>query len=359
MLGVLLTRLYSHLLKLYPDRFMDEFGGEMADVFSQTLTGLDDSGSTPNTRRMKMARLFLREVWDFPRTYLDARRYQLSLGSAETPAGSASYREGEATGSWVGHRAPWRAAFMGALPFLLFGLAYLIEGITELSGHFGPGFNLRDGTLFLSGPPPHPAVILTLPIGVYIICALVLMFGIMKGFPRWSYAYLGMSIYFGWYYGNGRYYGVVYDLWAWLPLCAAIILGLLLSRSLKPLPRLFQGAWNDWTRLTFTLYTIALPINTIVFFDGDWGVLQLYGLIFDTVLLAAGAVVFLRSRTTRGRVLSLLSALLILFLVGFREGWMDGHFWPMVLATLLYMGFLLLPGVIGLLRGGVNALTSR
>ena len=40
MLGRLLTRLYSHLLKLYPDRFLDEFGREMGDVFAQALPGI-------------------------------------------------------------------------------------------------------------------------------------------------------------------------------------------------------------------------------------------------------------------------------------------------------------------------------
>ncbi len=98
---------------------------------------------------------------------------------------------------------------------------------------------------------------------------------------------------------------------------------------------------------------------TVVFFDGDWGVWQLYGLVFNTVLLAVGAVVFLRSRTTWGRVLSLLVTFLILFLLGFREGWLDGNIGPMVLFTLLYLGWLLLPGVIGLLRGNVNASTPR
>jgi hypothetical protein len=305
-------------------------------------------------RRVKMARLFLREVWDFPRTCLDARRYEVTLGTGETPAGRASYREGEMTETWVGRRAPWTAAFVGALPFLLFGLAYLLEGITELGGHYGPAFNLQDGS-FLDRPLNHPAIILTAPIGVYFVFVLGLSFGILKGFPRWSYAYLGMSIYFGWYYSNGRFQGVVYGLWAWLPLFAAIILGLLLNRSLQPLIRLLRGAWNDWTRLSFALYAFALPMLTIIFFDDDWGVLQLYGLVFDTVLLAAGAVVFLRSRTTRGRVLSLLVAFLILALKGFREGWLDGQIWPMVSFTLLYSGLLLLPGLIGLLRGSVFA----
>ena len=365
MLRVVITRLYAHLINLYPDPFMDEFGGEMTDVFTQTMTGLYDTGSPTITRRLKMARLFLREVLDFPRTYLDARRYQVSLGRGETPAGSAPYRQGEVTETWVDHRTSWTAAFLGALPFLLFGLAYLIEGITELTGHYGPGFNLQDGTLLLTEPLQHrPAIIITLPIAVYLICVLVLLIGIMKGFPRWSYAYLGMSIYFGWYYGNGRYFGVVYGLWAWLPLFAAIILGMLLNLSLKPLPRLFQGAWNDWTRLSFALYAFSIPIQTIVFFDGEWGVFQLYSLVFDTVLLATIAVAFLRSCTSWGRVLSLEAAILILVVKGILMGWI-GEFegalaWPVLLSIIfMYLGLLLLPGVIGLLRRGVNALTSR
>jgi hypothetical protein len=362
MLGRLLTRLYSHLLKLYPDRFMDEFGGEMADVFSQTLTGLDDSGPPPITRRVKMARLFLREVWDFPRTYLDARRYEVSLGTGETPAGRASYREGEVTETWVGRRAPWTAAFVGALPFLLFGLAYLLEGITELGGHYGPAFNLLDGSL-LDRPLNHPAIILTAPIGVYFACALGLLIGVLKGFPRWSYAYLGMSLYFGWYYSNGRFYGVVYDSWAWLPLFAAIVLGLLFTRSLKPLAQLLQGAWNDWTRLSFALYAFTAPMTTVVFFDMGWGAIQLYGLIFDTALLAAVAVAFLRSHTILGRMLSLDAAVLILVVKGTLGGWfgepLRARYWRAFLFTIIYFGILLLPAVIGLLRRGVGALSSR
>jgi hypothetical protein len=285
------------------------------------------------------------------------------LGTSETPAGKASYREGEVTETWVGRRAHWKAAFVGALPFLLFGLAYLIEGITELGGHYGPVFNLLDGSL-LERPPNHPTITLSLPQGVYFVSALGLLFGVIKGFPRWSYAYLGMSIYFGWYYSSGSFLGVDYDLWAWFPLFAAIILGLLLNRSLQPLTRLLQGAWNDWTRLTFALYAFFLPMQTMFFFDGDWGVLQLYGLVFDTLLLATLAVVFLRSCTTWGRVLSLEAAILILVVKGILMGWigeLDGVLdWPVVLfIIILYFGLLLLPGMIGLLKGGMNALTSR
>jgi hypothetical protein len=359
MLGRMLSRLYSHLLKLYPDRFLDEFGEEMSDVFAQALSGLDDSATPPGTRRVKMARLFFREVRYFPLAYLDARRYQVSLGDGETPAGRASYGQGEVTGTWVGRRAPWGAALVGALPFLLFGLAYLLDGFAELGGHNHLAFNLLDGSL------NRPAILLTLPMGVYFISALGLLFGLLKGFPRWSYAYLGMCLYFGWSYNNQNYYGLFYKWWVWLPLLAAIVLGLLLTRSLKPLARLLQGAWNDWTRLSFALYAFAVPMCTLIFFDEDWGVLQLYGLFFDTVLLAAVAVAFLRSRTILVRVLSLEAAVLILvvkWILGggypsFDEPLRVLYFW--FLLIIIYFGFLLLPAVIGLLRRGVDALSSR
>ena len=175
---------------------------------------------------------------------------------------------------------------LGALPFLLFGLAYLLEGVAELGGYDCPAFTLLDGSL------NRPTITLTAEMGVYFVCALGLLFGVLKGFPRWSYAYLGMSLYFGWSYNNQNYYGVFYKWWVWLPSFAAILLGLLLTRSLKPLARLLRGTWNDWTRLSFALYAFALPMFTVIFFDGDWGVFQLYGLVFDTVLLAAGAVAF-------------------------------------------------------------------
>ncbi len=304
-----------------------------------------------------MARLFFREVGYFPLACLDARRYRVSLGAGEPPARRASFGEGEVTGTWVGRRAPWGEALIGALPFLLFGLAYLLEGVAELGGYHRLAFNLLDGSL------DRPAIALTPSMGVYFVSVLGLLFGVLKGFPRWSYAYLGMSLYFGWSYNNQNYYGVFYKWWVWLPLIAAIILGLLLTRSLQPLVRLLQGAWNDWTRLSFALYAFALPMLTIIFFDDDWGAFQLYALFFDTVLLAAGAVAFLRSPTTWSRVLSLLAVVLILVVKGSMGGWFSGNlrapYWPGFLFIIIYFGFLLMPAVIGLLRWGVNALSSR
>jgi len=261
--------------------------------------------------------------------------------------------EKDTTETWAGRGASWGAALVGALPFLLFGLAHLLDGIAELSGHARLAINPLDRSLDL------PAIVLTLPMGVYLVSVLGLLIGVLKGFPRWSYAYLGMSLYLGLSYFNGSFYGVDYSSWAWIPALAAILLGFLLTRPLYPLALMLQDAWNDWTRVSFALYAFALPVLTIIFFDEDWGVLQLYGLFFDTVLLAAGAVAFLRSSTILGRVLSLQAAVLILVVKGLLGGWLDGHFWPAFLFFILYFGFLQLPAVIGLLRRGVDALSSR
>jgi hypothetical protein len=257
------------------------------------------------------------------------------------------------TETWVGRHASWGEALIGALPFLLFGLAYLLEGVAELGGHDRLAFELQVGS------PNLPFITFTAPMGVYFVTVLGLLFGVLNGFPRWSYAYLGMSLYFGWSYGSGSFHGVHYDSWAWLPLFAAIVLGLLLTRSLQPLARLLQGAWNDWTRLSFALYAFAVPMFTVFFFDDDWGASQLYGLLFDTVLIAVGAVAFLRSRTIWSRVLSLQAAVLILVVKGPLVGWFDGRYWPAFQLIITSICFLLLPAVIGLLRRGVGALSSR
>ncbi len=246
---------------------------------------------------------------------------------------------------------------MGALPFLLFGLAYLLDRVAELVGHNRLAYNLLDGSL------NRPTITVTLGTGVLFATTVGLLFGVLKGFPRWSYAYLGMSLYFGWINNNQFYFGVFYKWWVWLPSLAAIVLGLLLTRSLKPLARLLQGAWNDWTRLSFALYAFASPLVMVVFFDGDWGVVQLYGLFFDIVLLAAGAVAFLRSRTIWGRVLSLQAVVLILVVKGLRYPSFGEDLlalrWSAFALIIIYFGGLLLPAVIGLLRRGVEALSPR
>ena len=365
MFGRALSRLYASLLKLYPSRFRDEFGKEMGEVFDQVLGGLETAGIPTARRMVEMSRFYLREIWHFPSSYLDARRFQQSFAAGDVPSGTSSYVEEDMVKNWVGQGASWGAALLGAFPFLLFGLVYLLKGFTELNGYYSLMFNYivrADVALTYI-----PKFIRYAPIAVYLVATIGFLYGWRRGFPRWSYSYLGMAVYFGWYYSNGRFYGVVYGWQAWIPLITVISLGILITHSRRPQKWLFQGIWNDWTRLSFALYAFAVPMFTIIFFDDDWGVPQLYGLLFDTLLLAAGAIVFLRSRTIWERILSLQAVVLILVVKGILlGGWFDifdrdlhALIWSLFFIIFIYFGFLLLPGVISLLQRGINIISAR
>jgi hypothetical protein len=340
-----LTRWYARLLRLYPRGFRAEFGNEMQAVFAQTLDGVEGAGLSPAQRRFEMARLFVKETWDLPAAVLSAVRFESNPGRQEAPAG-ASGGPG-APPLWTGQGEPWGRALLGAVPFLLFGLAYAIQALAEL-GAFGE-YADRGWIVAKYAPPP-----------VYFIVAIGLLAGWLKRFPRWSIAYLGATLYFGWQYSNGRYYGVVYGWRAWIPPLVVALVALLVTRSLRPLGRLVRGVWDDWTQLSFLLYAFALPMATIVFFDSDWGTLALVGLVVDTMLLAAGAVLYLRLATTLHRVLALQVAMFSLYLRNvLMGGWYPAEHVaagervsPVAMLTLVlgWGGLMLLPGLVGLLR---------
>ena len=154
-----------------------------------------------------MARLFFREVWNFPLAYLDARRYHVSLGTDETPAGRTSFGEEDSDRDLGRAGAP-----LGVMRLL--ALCHSCSSAWPTCWRVSPswaGITARFSICWMEAfwiDPSLPAIILTAPMGVYFVSVLGLLFGVLKGFPRWSYAYLGMSFYFGWSYSNGSYYGV-------------------------------------------------------------------------------------------------------------------------------------------------------
>ena len=349
MLPNLLRRLYAFTLKLYPRSFSNEFGDEMQSVFAQALNEVNTSGTSSIRRVIKMMGLFLKEVWDLPAAYRTALKFHAVQGNKELIMNGAGNGKQVELDVWTGRSASWNEALAGALPFLLFGLAYSLIAITEL--RFYNGIMLG----YIRYAPP----------AVYLLIVIGLAVGWLRNFPRWSYSYLGMALYFGWNYSNGRFHGVVYGWRAWIPLLAVALVVILVSRSLRPLGQLIRDAWNDWTRLSFALYGFALPMLTIIFFDSDWGISEIYGLVFDTLLLATGAVAFLRSRTIWGRALTLQATMWVLVIKGIAfVGWFSPRrqdlVWHGVLAFFLLYGVLMfLPGVVGLLRRGVSSLSTR
>ena len=192
----------------------------------------------------------------------------------------------------------WGWVLLGILPFLLFGLAYLVQAVHELGG--------------LASWPP--GLVRTAPLIAYGALSLVLALGWLFGLPRWSLPYLGIGLYFGSYYSDVTIYGQRYGFQGWLPFLTGLVVGLLVSRSLVPFFHLFRSIWRDWTRLSLGIYAYLIPLMSIVFTDSDYGYREVYGLVFDTLLLAAGAALYLRSRSTWKKVASLEAAMLLLLL---------------------------------------------
>jgi hypothetical protein len=296
-----------------------------------------------------MAGLLLKEIRDYPNVLRSALHFQAESRQSDA---SLSQDELQSREDWFGDKATWRDGLLAALPFLLFGLSYLISALMELRYTTqNPAYNLN--------VPQYVVVFIT---------AAGVAFAWIKRFPRWSYAYVGMSLWLGYYFSNGSFYGVIFAWRAWLPLGAALLVGLLITRSLKPLARLFQGFWQDWTCLSFVLYASVLPVFTVVFFDGEWGTLELVGLAFDTLLLATGAFLFVRTGTTWRRIIALQGAMICMLIWHILlTDWYGGPLMQdinlslfSVGSILFFWGGLLRPGLLGLLRLGVRtALKTR
>jgi hypothetical protein len=325
----------------------------MRAVFVQALYAVDAAGLLPAKRSVEIVRLFFQEMWDLPAVLWSAWRFRGKAGRGDARSKGSEQGAPSALDARIGHAASWGEALLGASPFLLFGLVYALEAVTEL-GYFR---DVPNGRLDLIGLP--------LPGVVYLILCVGLAIGWRKGFPRWSFSYLGMVLYFGSYYSSGRFYGVVYGWRAWIPVIAVALIATLLTRSLRPLARLIQDAREDWTRLSFVLYAFVLPVFTVIFMDGAWGQRELVGLGIDTLLLLTGATLFLRSRSTLARVLALQAAKVSLFgrnvlMAGWypspRAGGPPLTLLSVTFLLLFWGGLMFLPVLVGLLHRRGSAL---
>jgi hypothetical protein len=294
--------LYAGLLRLYPRAFRDEFAEEMQAVFAEQA---DEAAARDS---WSLVRLCLREAGDLFRTAL--LEHWAVIGRRKQGA-----RMGIAIESWkrLGaepdepDKPASRVASVAAmLPFLIYPI---MTGTV-----FGLGWIKQLANLSESDWIIVVSYLLWLLLAGF---ALALGVGWVKGFPRWAFPYWGLGLLLSLYMQEAATPGLVLfgytfgprELWgwrAWVPVLLAICGGLVWTRSLKPLRELASGVWNDWTRLSFALYG-WLPQVLPIFLDEIRGV-QPFLIAFDLVL-AVGALAYMRSTDTTRRVASLLIGL--------------------------------------------------
>lgn len=356
----ILSRGYGALLWLYPPPFRAEFEAEMNEVFARSLAAAADGGKGATFR------LCLRELGDWPGALrrewssdLQARR--LAAKGADMEGDGPLRLAGDASHA-VGDPAPeapaaWGLALLAAAPLLFTGLGLALSELPALEPwrrwlQFGP----------------------------YLLVLLGLVVAWVRGFPRWSYPYAGYALAFTLYMSSVSTPGLTLlghtfrrrEPWgwrAWLPLGAALLAGLLLTRSLRPAARFVTGAWCDWTRFSFALYG-PLPLVMWLLFDEVHPPYPAPYLALSALFLAAGAVAYMRSTTPLKRALSLLAGLTATWLVctvGLAAYWHGRqvsrmatpfHWWgtavPMAFAWAVVALVMLAPVMLALLQRGVR-----
>ena len=239
----LILRLYKMLLHLYPRQFQAAYDQEMVSVFAETIAG--ESG-------FKSAILFLRELFDLPGSIINVHSAQWIRGANMSPQNK-----------FIVPSTRWQA-LIGTLPFLGFGI---ISMISKMELFYAPSFT----SIFLS---------------FYGLTLTGLMIGWIRGFPLWSYSYLGWSLVFAWWWTNMRIYGTDWGYRIWLPFGIMVLIALIWTRSIEPIKKLLGDIWNDWTRLSLAMYTLGAWIFMI--FDENHHP-HLLAFMLASILAAAAA----------------------------------------------------------------------
>jgi hypothetical protein len=291
------TRLYALLLRLYPTDFRAEFGEEMTAVFTQALADAQQRGRPAlliwyGREFASLLAMLMREQW---RSW---RREEVVMNPTISVNHTLDTDQSE--------RATPLAILAGMLPFVLSGLVYVLKGVN----YHAPLAWLGRGTSGLHG---------YLDLIVLGFALIGLGIGWAQRFPRWSYAYLGVtvmnSVWLADVSTSGfRLFGYTFgrEQWGWrgwLPLLALIVLMLLLTRSLRPLAQLLQDIRRDWTLLSFALYAALAWLFLGVAYDNkSWYDQTLYlplNLFLQMLALTGGAFFYMCGRRQWLRALAL------------------------------------------------------
>jgi hypothetical protein len=336
---------YWRTLDLYPRRFKDKFASEMNVVFRESVMESAEEGIESlillcSREFIGMPLNILKEFWhDFQREEA-ARVTNEILESQPKPD--------EKTGHWD--------ALVGALPFALFGIASMLSRTQ---------YPFNGAYSYLT---------------FYAAVLFGLLLGMIKGFPRWAYSYLGWCVVFAWWwtnmYTNGlRIFGYTMgnEGWGWriwYPLLITIAIAILWARSFRPIRQMVFGIWQDWKLLSLAIYAFVTFASLI--YDENHHPYLFAFIAATTIVVCLAVWGFLKSDSSWKLVVLLLAAFVTAFVLsnisyatqnyaGYYnlppstpQPWYTAAFDGIIGWTLLYSGIMYWPVVIGLVRHVIN-----
>ena len=285
----ILMRLYTRMLGLYPQQYQAEYGEELQTVFSLLVNEAVQRG------RFSVIRLGWRELCDLPAAVIREHGRERRKRKMATSTGAQTGAE----------CSSWGETLAGIWPFLFLGPVSVIMAYMTVPAWFQ-----------YSETPKYLSI-------VFVLSMLVgLGVGWAKGWPRWSYLYIGFAMVVGGLAIGGTVSSMVFTVgpeWPVLPqvLIAVgsfgLIVGILtlIARAWRPLHSLYRGIRQDWTRLSFGLFTGVLVLFGGGGIDLDEDPIFTLNVFMPSLILLAGALIYLRSTTKTQRILALLVSLVL------------------------------------------------
>ena len=288
-----IIRIYGTLVRLYPWEFHAEFAAEMQEVFAEAVETAGKRGW------LSLATVCLQELRDWPGAALREHLHERRNKHMNSPTNGPVI---------------WEPV---SRPALLVGLAlFLIPVIYRLE------------------PLLPPAIIRVAFIALMAFIFGVSITGLFKGLPRWSLPSIGLlfSAFFWFIILDAfqpwmliLYYRIVRVgdefsryVWQgirsgifWVGLLLVMILIILILAAWRRTRPVYLRIRHDWTLVSFTLYGASL-LRLFSHFD-EYRYENLY-MTVSLLSLAAGAWGYLRSASSRKRLLALLAGVLVAML---------------------------------------------
>jgi hypothetical protein len=287
-LQAIVERIYHLILCAYPPEYLETFGDEMQNTL---LDGLEESIS-----QGMVASFLMREMSDTPKSLVYAywcvwsrkivngiELFQKATSSSDLPSTPPDGRDS------------WRQVFLELSMFFVAGILLIIATYNPVD--ILRSDRTRNFELF-----GHIIVSITVPF---------LLFGLMRGLPRWAYPIGGMLVGYGGYIADrtGLWLFLIMTLFASLILfLTAILTDPQPSRLPISIRRIGQSISLDWTRLSFGVYG-AMPLAILMAFDDAHTNRHTPYFAFSLLVMFICALVYCRSRDTTIQITTLLTGL--------------------------------------------------
>lgn len=279
----LFERSYRSLLRVYPADFRERFTLEMVQVYrSLARQTYKDSGL------IGLLLLWLRTILDG--VFGALQQWRQHFSKRRTVSMNANLVD-KSDGTVP---LTLRQTAAAVTPFLLFGLASIASKL-EAFRTMPANLSLWQ-VIFI-----HPYLVFNW------LILLGLAAGIITGFPRWAFSYLGWALMFAWWWTGMGFYGYSWEYQIWLPLGVTVGASLIIHRSIKPVKVILTSLWRDLTLLSLGVYILYTSMFLIA--DENHNPYLPLFITASSLVACLGAWGFFRSTSPLRRVLSLIGGL--------------------------------------------------